>query len=79
MPAAIQIRKGQRPAQPDFDAFVWGMYLLWASRPSKQTIEPDGFYFIGDIEEAPTKNWTKATPYSLAQVYDPVPRGVREC
>jgi hypothetical protein len=54
--------------KPDVDAFLWAMFLLWASRPTKQNSEPDGSYFIGDVGGAREKNWERLTPYSLVQV-----------
>jgi hypothetical protein len=48
------IVKTTRPAKPDIDlreAYILAMYLLWASRPSKQSSEPDGSYFIGEITQ----------------------------
>jgi len=66
MPTPRGLVKIQRRAQPDYEAFVWGMYLLWASRPSKRTSEPDGSYFIGEVGEAPKKNWERLNPYAVA-------------
>jgi len=64
-PAALM--KTPRPAQPDFDSFVWGMYLLWASRPSKRNSEPDGSYFIGEITQPRLQDQriNRETPYSV--------------
>jgi hypothetical protein len=56
-----------RPPVDLREAYVLAMYLLWASRPSKRDCERDGSYFIGDVGEAPKKNWTKMTPYSPAR------------
>lgn len=52
--------------QPDVSAFVWSMFLLWASRPSKQDSEPDGSYFIGDVGETRLQDQrlVRETPYS---------------
>lgn len=57
----------KRTAPQDVNAFIWAMYLLWASRPSKPEPELDGSYFIGDAGETPQKNWERPTPYSLAK------------
>ncbi len=54
------------PRRDDADAFLWAMFLLWASRPSKQDCEQDGSYFIGDVGEAPKKNWERLNPYAVA-------------
>jgi hypothetical protein len=53
--------------KPETDAFILAMFLLWASRPSKQSSEPDGSYFMGDVGEAREKNWERLTPYSPAR------------
>src|SRR5260370_19858500 len=55
-----------QPEHSDFDAFVWAMFLLWASRPSKQSSEPDGSYFIGTIDKPRLNDQRlqRDTPYS---------------
>ncbi len=59
----------KRLAQPDFDAFVLGMYVLWASRPSERNSEPDGSYFIGDVGSARLQDQRlhRETPYSVCK------------
>ena len=53
----------------DVDAFLWAMFLLYASRPCKQTSEPDGSYFIGSIEEPrlTDQHMERETPYSVCR------------
>jgi len=58
----------RQPEHSNFDAFVWAMFLLWASRPDKQSSEPDGSYFIGDCGSVPEKSWERPIgPYSPAR------------
>ena len=52
--------------QDERERFIFGMFLLYATRPAKPSAEDDGSHYIGDVGTAPEKNWTKATPYSLA-------------
>ena len=53
----------------NFDAFVWAMFLLWASRPRNVEPEPDGSYFIGDVGEARLNDQRlqRETPYSICK------------
>jgi hypothetical protein len=53
--------------QFDVNAFLWGMFLLYVSRPGKQQPEPDGSYFIGDVAEARLQDQRlgRETPYSI--------------
>jgi len=53
--------------EPDFDAFVTAMWLMFARAPKKETPDLDGFYELGEIGEAPEKQWTRLTPYSVAR------------
>ncbi len=59
--------KFSKPKQFDVDGFLWSMFVLYASRPSKRTCEPDASWFIGDVNDAPQKNWTRLTPYSPSE------------
>jgi hypothetical protein len=52
---------------PDVDAHIFAMWLLYCFAPSKPTPDVDGCYDLGSIGSDVEKNWTKATPYSLAQ------------
>src|SRR5260370_31314674 len=45
--AIVKTQRNGTSSHPD-DTLIWAYFLLWASRPSKQTSEPDGSYFIGD-------------------------------
>ena len=53
--------------KPDFDALIQAYWLMFLCAPARPTPEPDGFYSLGEIGEAPEKSWTKATPYSIAR------------
>ena len=48
-------------------ASMWALFLLQNANPKP---ELDGSFFLGDISNPAEKNWTKATPYSLAQPKD---------
>lgn len=56
-------------SHPNFDAFVWSMWLLFMSRPRNVEPEPDGSYFIGDVGETPMKyqRLERETPYSVCK------------
>jgi hypothetical protein len=61
------IIKRQSEPQSNFNAFVWALFLLYASRPSKRNPEPDGSYFIGDVGEAAEPTFKRWSPYSIAE------------
>ena len=63
---AIIKRLAPRDSSDPREIYIAAMFLLWASRPSKETSEPDGSYFIGDVGEAPKKNWERSNPYAVA-------------
>ncbi len=63
---AIIKRLAPRDSSDPREIYIAAMFLLWASRPSKETSEPDGSYFIGDVGEAPKKNWERLNPYAVA-------------
>jgi hypothetical protein len=50
----------------EFDIHVVVMFLVWASRPKNPDPQLDGRYFIGEVGDAPEKNWERPTPYSPA-------------
>lgn len=57
----------QKPARsPDFEAFVLAMFLMFARAPRQADPDVDGFYSLGEIGQAPEKNWSRLTPYSPA-------------
>jgi len=64
---AIIKREPQWNARDARERFIFGMFLLYATRPSKASPELDGSHYIGEVGSAPEKDWTKATPYSLAR------------
>ena len=49
---AIIKRPAPRDSSDPREIYIAAMFLLWASRPSKQSSEPDGSYWIGDVGEA---------------------------
>ena len=51
-------------SQPDREALIQAMWLLFLFAPSKPNPEPDGFYSLGEIGSDTKKNWSRATPYS---------------
>ena len=55
--------------EDDFDRFVLGMFLLYATRPRKQDSEPDGSFFIGEVGDARLENQrlSRGTPYSICK------------
>jgi hypothetical protein len=55
---------------PNFDqheAYVAAMWLMFLRAPARKTApgEPEDLGEIGEVRE---KNWTKATPYSTAEI-----------
>jgi hypothetical protein len=62
------IIKRQREPHFDFDAFVWAMWITFCSTPQKPGSDENGFYDLAEIGTVPDKNWSKASPYSPAQV-----------
>lgn len=49
------------------DPMLIAMWLMFCRAPKEKYPEPDGFYSLGEIGQAPEKKWTRPTPYSLAQ------------
>lgn len=54
-------------AKSDREAFIQAMWLLFLFAPSKPIPDIDGFYELGEIGNAPPKEWSRMTPYSLAK------------
>lgn len=50
----------------DVDAHVLAMWLIYCRAPRKMSPDVDGHFDLGDIGEAPEKNWERLTPYSPA-------------
>ena len=67
MTRAIVKQQLEHRQAPDFDAFVSAMMLMFARAPRKANPEIDGFFELGEIGEAPEKEWTRLTPYSIAR------------
>jgi hypothetical protein len=61
----VPVNKSRR--EPDLDAHILAMFLLWAKAPRTPDPDADGMYDLSEIGSAPEKNWSKATPYSLAR------------
>ncbi len=52
----------------DFDAFVSAMWLIFLRTPANPDPDlEDGFFELGEVGEAREKNFSRTTPYSLAQ------------
>lgn len=49
------------------DAHITAMWLLFCKAPKNEKPDLDGSFSLGEIGEAPEKNWTRLTPYSLAR------------
>jgi len=62
---ALVRRKPQWDWREEYVFRYFQMYLRANANPKP---EPDGSFFLGNVEEVREKNWTKATPYSPAQV-----------
>jgi hypothetical protein len=62
-------RQSEPHPHSDFDQFVLAMFLLYATRPSKQQSEPDGSWFIGTVNDAllETQRLQRDTPYSVCR------------
>lgn len=63
----VELIKRRKSAQDLLDekvAAYWQLFLLQNASPKP---DPDGSFFLGEVGSAPEKNWTKVTPYSLAQ------------
>jgi hypothetical protein len=52
--------------QPDVDAFLFAMYLMYWRAPGCKTA-PGEIVNLGEIGAVVEKNWLKATPYSPAE------------
>lgn len=63
----------------DMDLRILAYYLMFCRAPKRIEPDTDGMYDLSGIGAAPEKNWTKATPYSLAQVYDRPSREGTSC
>jgi hypothetical protein len=65
----MQIVKHQPDQNPDDprEAYIRAMFALYVQCPGRDTRDATGAYSLGEIGETAPKNWSKATPYSLAQ------------
>ena len=52
---------------PDVDAHILAMWLMYCRAPRKESPEPDGSYWLGEIGAVAEKNWSRLTPYSVAR------------
>ena len=48
------------------DKFIFAMYLMFLRAPGRETL-PGEPVDLGEIGTAPEKNWTRDTPYSVAE------------
>lgn len=51
----------------DVDSVLLAYFLMFARCPRKAEPEIDGHFNLGEIGEAPEKDWERLTPYSLAR------------
>jgi hypothetical protein len=51
-------------SQPDREAYIRAIWLLFLQTPAKRNPELDGSYNLGEIGNDAPKNWSRATPYS---------------
>lgn len=63
---AIVLRERAKEERDSLFEYAFSMYLMYATRPAKSSAEIDGSHFIGDVGEAPEKNFERWCPYSLA-------------
>ena len=66
MTQAITLYRRGHEHDPNFN-YMFSLFLIFATRPTKESAEIDGSYFIGDVGTAKEKDWERLTPYSLAQ------------
>ncbi len=62
------IVKARMNPRPDFNALVLAYWLMYCRTPQDPKPDVDGMFDIGEVGHAAEKNWTKATPYSPAEV-----------
>jgi len=48
------------------ESYILSMWIRFLLAPSESKPADDGSFFIGEIGEVATRNWTKTTPYSPA-------------
>jgi hypothetical protein len=53
--------------------YVEARWLLFLATPCRKHPEADGSFDLGEVGEAPEKNWDKATPYSPAMTVTVAP------
>jgi hypothetical protein len=63
--AIVPAVKTQKP--PDLNSLLLAYFLMFARCPRTPNPDADGMYDLSEIGSAPEKNWSKATPYSLAR------------
>ncbi len=61
------IIKQQSEPRSNLDAFVWALFLLYASRPSDAEPDETGRYFIGDCGNVLERTFKRWCPYSPAE------------
>ena len=50
----------------DKDAYILAMWLRFLLAPKKPEPDLDGSFDLGEVGAVREKNWSKATPYSIA-------------
>ena len=64
---AILKRLAPRDSSDPREIYIAAMFLLWASRPRNPEPDETGAFYIGDVGEAPEKNWERLNPYAVAR------------
>jgi len=57
----------RREPKRDHDAYVLAMWIRFLLAPNETKPDIDGAFDLGEVGSAHEKNWTKATPYSVAR------------
>jgi hypothetical protein len=63
--AIVPVKQSTPPADP-YEIFLAAMLMMYMRAPARKTA-PGETVDLGEIGSAPEKNWSKATPYSLAR------------
>ncbi len=63
---------GAAPRTQFTEEYVSARWLLFLAAPSKPGPDETNRFDLGNIGETPEKNWMKMTPYSLAQLKNPL-------
>lgn len=66
MQAIVLRERAKREERDPMFEYMFSRFLLFATRPAKSSAEIDGSHFIGEVGDAPEKNFERWCPYSLA-------------